>query len=94
MALVDTSGNPFEFNGYTYVALAPVIRRMGGSVNWDNTTKTAQVALDGRTATVQMANDAVTIDGRQVRTVAPPLVTEDTMIVPTAFFGDVFNRPL
>jgi len=94
MADIDTSGNPFEFNGYTYVALAPVTRSMGGQVDWDNVQKIARVTIDGHTATVQMANDTVTVDGRHARLIAPPLVTDDTLIVPTAFFGDVFNRPL
>jgi hypothetical protein len=94
MADIQTNGTPFDFKGRTYVALAPVVRRMGGSVDWDNETKKASVTLDGRHVTLQMANETAQLDGRDVLLTAPPLVIEDTLIVPSAFFGDVLNRPL
>jgi hypothetical protein len=91
---IDTSGNPFEFKGSSYVALAPVIRQMGGEVQWDNMAKTAFVTLGGQNLSVQMANEEVTLDGRQMRLTNPPLVVDDTLIVPRTFFADVLNRPL
>jgi hypothetical protein len=95
MALeIDKSGNPFEFKGKPYVALAPVVRQMGGQVEWDNMAKTAFVTLDGRNVTVGMANEQVDVDGQSVALTAPPLVVDDTLIVPQSFFGDVLNRPL
>lgn len=91
---IDTQGNPFDFKGTTYVAVAPVVRQMGGTIDWDNLAKTATIALDGRTVTVQMANEQVTVDGRSLPLTSPPLVVDDTLIVPRTFFGDVLNRPL
>lgn len=94
MPTIDTTGQPFDFKGRTYVALAPVVRRMGGAVDWNNETKKATVILDGHTANVQMANDNIEIDGRTLTLNGTPLVVDDTLIVPEVFFGDVFNRPL
>jgi hypothetical protein len=94
MAEIDQSGEPFEFKGHTYVALAPVVRGWGGEVAWDNVTKRATILLDGRTVRVQMANEEVeTEDGTQTLD-APPLVVDETLIVPRTFFGDILNRPL
>lgn len=94
MPEIDSTGQPFDFKGRTYVALAPVVRQLGGDVDWNNETKKATVTLDGKVATVQMANEIVEIDGSTHPLNAPPLVVDDTLIVPEVFFGDVFNRPI
>ncbi|MGV3616872.1 MAG: copper amine oxidase N-terminal domain-containing protein [Fimbriimonas sp.] len=91
---IDTSGQPFDFKGRTYVALAPVVRRLGGTVDWNNDTKQATVGLDGHLVTVQMANETVQFNGQPVNLDAPPLVVDDTLIVPRVFFGDVLNRSI
>jgi hypothetical protein len=91
---VDPSGAPFDFKGTTYAALAPNVRNMGGTVQWDNQAKTATVVLDGRTATVRMADENVILDGNNVPLLAPPLVVDDALYVPRTFFGDVLNRTL
>ncbi len=91
MANIDSSGQPFDFKGESYVALAPAIRNMGGDIQWDNTTKTAQATLGQRTLSIQMANDSVTVDGQQVQLSAPPLVVDDTLIVPADFFAQALG---
>jgi hypothetical protein len=94
MPTIDTTGKPFDFKGRSYVALAPIVRQLGGDVEWNNETKKATVTLDGHTANVQMANENIEIDGRTQTINGTPLVVDDTLIVPQVFFGDVFNRPV
>jgi|GEM_PF-2976507 len=91
---IDTSGRPFNFKGMSYVALAPAVRQMGGTVDWDNANKQAHISLDGRVVVVQMANESVTIDGQVRQLTSPPLVIDGNLIVPQSFFGDALNRPL
>ncbi|RYG34669.1 copper amine oxidase N-terminal domain-containing protein [bacterium] len=90
----DPSGNAFDFHGSSYVALTPNLRKLGGEVEWDNATKSATVTLNGKTATVRMAEESVTVDGVQQPLSGPSLVKDDVLYVPASFFRDVFGQSI
>ncbi len=89
---IDPTGKPFDFKGRSYVALAPALRQMGGRVEWNNSTKQATAELDGHQIAIQMANESVQVNGQTIQLTAPPLVVDDTLIVPRSFFEDALGR--
>lgn len=77
--------------GRTYVPLEEITRQLGGATTWDNETKTAAATIGQWTATVQMADENVTVNGTPVRLNAPPFVEEGVMWVPAQFFHQAFG---
>lgn len=87
----DIGEEPFEQDGKHYVPLDPIVRQLGGTINWNNETKVAQATIGQWTATVQMANSTVDVNGQQVTLSAPPFVENDTMYVPWDFFHAAYG---
>lgn len=87
----NISEEPTQMDGQTYVPLAEVVQALGGSVNWDNQSKTAQATIGQWTANVQMANPAVNVNGTQVNLSAAPVVENDTLYVPWDFFKAAYG---
>jgi hypothetical protein len=88
---VSLGEEPTEHEGRHYVPLEPVLQSLGGTVSWDNETKTATATAGKWTASVQMANPVVDVSGTQVTLADPPYVENDTLYVPWYFFRDAFG---
>ncbi len=82
----NISPEPVQQDGATYVPLSPIVQALGGTVTWDNTTKTAAATVSKWTANVQMENRAVNVSGTPVALSAPPYVDNEEMFVPWDFF--------
>jgi hypothetical protein len=78
-------------NGTLYVPVKDIAGVLGGSVDWDNDTKTATVNIDPWSATVDVGEQQAQVNGTPVRFSAP-LVNEDgTLWVPAEFFHAAFG---
>lgn len=77
--------------GRTYVPLDEITRQLGGSTTWNNDTKTATATIGQWTATIQMADENVDVNGTAVRLNAPPFVEDGVMWVPAQFFHQAFG---
>ena len=78
-----------------YVSLRDVLEQVGGSVTFDNSTKTATAMIAPWTATVIEGNTSVDCtSGSQsvpVTLTAPPFIGNDEMMVPFDFLQDRFR---
>jgi hypothetical protein len=88
---VNLAEEPVFRDGATYVPLNAVASALGGSVGWDNDTKTASATIGNWTANVQMMNNTVDVNGTAVSLSAPPIVENDTMYVPWELFRDAYG---
>jgi hypothetical protein len=84
--IVNIPEEPTEKDGRHYVPLAAVVQALGGSVAWDNTTKTAAATIGQWTAHVQEGSDDVMVNTTPVTLDAPPYIENDKMFVPWDFF--------
>src|SRR5688500_4792105 len=84
---VQLGAEPFlHTNNKHYVPLRDVVEQLGGTVTFDNNTKTAKATIGQWVATVQMAEENVDVSGTPVRLSAPPFVEDGQMYVPFDFF--------
>ena len=82
---------PFLHDNKHYVALRDVVNALGGTVTFDNDTKTATATIGQWVATVQMANRNVDVSGTPVTLSADPYVDGGQMYVPFDFFRDAYG---
>ena len=82
---------PQIWEGRHYVPLAPLVEQLGGMVEWDNNTKTADATIGQWTAHVQEGNPDVDVNGTHVKLAAPPRLENNTMWVPWDFFRDAYG---
>lgn len=94
---VSLSTEPFlHGNNKHYVPLRDVVESLGGTVAFDNMSKTASATIGQWTANLQMGDANVNVAGADgsntpVSLTAPPFVQEDQMFVPFDFFRDAFG---
>ncbi len=88
---VQLGTEPFLHNNKHYVALRDVVSALGGTVAFDNDTKTATATIGQWVATVQMANRNVDVSGTPVTLSADPYVEDGQMYVPFDFFRDAYG---
>ncbi len=86
---------PVLENDKHYVSLRDVLEAVGGSVTFDNSTKTSTATIAPWTATVTEGDTSVNCsDGSQnvpVTLTAPPYIDSDEMLVPYDFFKTAFG---
>jgi len=88
---VSLGQEPAVRNGRNYAPLEQVVQSLGGTVTWDDASKTARATIGQWTASVQMANPVVDVSGQQVTLADPPYIEEGTMYVPWYFFRDAYG---
>jgi len=88
---VQLSQDPVEKDGRHFVPLKEIVENLGGSVEWDNNTKTARSTIGKWTATFVNGESDVDVNGQNVLLSAPPYVEADRMYVPWDFFHDVYG---
>lgn len=89
---VNLGAEPFlHTNNKHYVPLRDVVGALGGTVGFDNDTKTATATIGQWVATIQMANESVDVSGTPVTLSAPPFVEDGQMFVPFDFFRDAYG---
>ena len=89
---VQSGSEPFlHGNNKHYVPLRDMVDALGGTVAFDNESKSATASIGQWTATIQMGNENVTVSGTPVMLSAPPFVEDGQMFVPFDFFHDAFG---
>lgn len=92
---VTLDTEPFLHNDKHYVSLREVLEQLGGTADFDNSTKVATATIGPWVARVEMANQDVNVTGNgrdvNVHLTAPPYVDNDQMYVPFDFFRDVYG---
>jgi hypothetical protein len=93
---VTLATEPFVQNDKHYVSLREILEQVGGSVEFDNSTKVATATIAPWTETITMDDPAVPMASTAnqqitVTLTAPPFVDNDEMYVPYDFFRDAFG---
>ncbi len=82
---------PHEQQGTLYVPFAAVTEALGGSVTWDNDTKTATGTIGQWAATFTEASTTADVSGTQVSFSAPSYVNAGTLYVPPDFYHAAYG---
>lgn len=82
---------PEDRDGVVYVPFAKVTRALGGTVAWDNQTKTATGTIGQWVATFTEASETADVSGTQVTFSAPAFVDGDELYVPADFFQSAYG---
>jgi hypothetical protein len=77
--------------GQTYVPLDELVRRLGGTTDWDNDQKAATATIGQWTATVRMGDSNVDVSGTAVTLPAPPFDENGVLWVPAEFFQAAYG---
>jgi hypothetical protein len=91
---VTLSEEPHLKDGVLYVPLKEVVTALGGTVTWDNETKTAAATIGQWTATFQMAENTADVNGTAVTYSAPSYVNDGELYVPADFFQQAYGYKL
>ncbi len=90
-AEADIDEEPEDRDGIVYVPFAKVTRALGGTVAWDNETKTAHGTIGHWTAVFTAASDAADVNGTHVTFSAPAFVDGEELYVPADFFQAAYG---
>ena len=62
---LNSAFSPFATNNRTLVPIREITESMGANVAWNNTTKSAQVSLNGKKVLLKVGSQAVYINGKK-----------------------------
>ena len=82
---------PHDQNGMTYVPFKQVVDALGGTITWDNETKTASATIGQWTANFMLAADTADVNGTTVQFPAPSYVDGGELYVPAEFFHNAYG---
>lgn len=82
---------PHDQNGTVYVPFKQVTDALGGSVTWDNDSKTATGTVGQWTATFMLAADTADVNGTTVNFPAPSYVDNGELYVPAEFYNVAYG---
>ena len=85
------ASEPVLRNDKNYVPLRDTVETLGGSVTFDNATKTAVATIATYAATVTEGNRDVDVSGQAVTLTAEPIIESGEMFVPFDFFRDAYG---
>ena len=82
---------PHEQQGAIYVPYKQVVEGLGGTVTWDNSTKTAVGTLGQWAANFTLASDTADVNGTIVSFSSPSYVNNGELYVPADFFHAAYG---
>lgn len=82
---------PVVKNGRNFVPLEAVVQNLGGSVTWDDASKTASATIGQWVAKVHNGDTNVDVSGTKVTLADAPYIEDGTMYVPWYFFRDAYG---
>lgn len=83
---IDAQGTvPLIKNGRTLVPIRAIVEAMGGSVEWDNATKSVKILCNGHTVKVTIDNYMANCDGQFKVLDVPPEIIGGRTMVPVRF---------
>jgi hypothetical protein len=78
-----------EKDGVQYVPLASIVQQLGGTIDWDNTTKKASLTVRGRSAEVDINDRIVRVDGQERVLNSTPFVDDGRLYVTPDFLDQL-----
>ncbi len=84
--IINLNGKYLDFDGTirdsrTLVPMREIVEGLGGRVDWSADTMTATAYIDGKTISMSIGNNVITVDGKeQVIDVPAQLINEKTML--------------
>lgn len=85
------TAEPFLQDGKHYVPLRDIVETLGGTIAYDNTSKTATATIASYAATVIAGNRQVDVSGTPVTLSADPFIQDGEFYVPFDFFRDAYG---
>ncbi len=82
---------PHEQQGVVYVPYKQVVDALGGTVTWDNSTKTAVGTIGQWAATFTLSSDTADVSGTTVQFSSPSYVADGELYVPADFFHTAYG---
>ncbi len=82
---------PNEQQGVVYVPYKQVVEGLGGTVTWDNTSKTAVGTIGKWAATFTLGSDTADVSGTTVQFPSPSFVDSGELYVPAEFFHAAYG---
>jgi hypothetical protein len=73
---------PFIKDGRTLLPIRALIEALGGSIQWNASTKTATVTLGGRTVALTIGSKTALIDGKPVALDVAPMIVKGRTFLP------------
>lgn len=85
---------PLIKNGRTLVPVRVIAEGLGATVGWNQDTRTATITQEGSKLVLQVDNPNATLNGKQVKLDAPPLMYHQRMLLPLRFVGEAFGTSI
>jgi len=82
---------PFISNGRTMVPVRFISETFGAKVVWDSTTQGITITINDTSISMQVGNPVVTVNGKEVKLDAPPVIRNGRTFVPLRFIMEVFG---
>lgn len=86
--LVEFDVQPRVDNGVPMTPFRHLVEKAGGSVSWENETKSVTANADGRSIMLQIGTKIATIDNAKVEMELAPYLDRNRTIVPLSFMRD------
>jgi hypothetical protein len=75
----------------TLVPLKPVLKKLGGTIEWDEENKIVKILGEGTYCEIKPNKQDVSINNELVELEYPPTIIADILFVPVSFFGQAFD---
>lgn len=91
---VQLKVSPVLENGFMLLPLRVTFEQLGGTVDWDNTTQTAKISIQGKLLELQVDSDTAKVNGNAVKLAAPVKKINGNVMVPSSFVSDSLEFPI
>ncbi|WP_028558674.1 TraB/GumN family protein [Paenibacillus pinihumi] len=83
-----STSEPIVEKGVTLVPMRPLLEKLDVKLNWNEATRTASVAKEGLTLSLQIGNTNATANGKTVKLAAAPKQISNVTYVPLRFVAE------
>lgn len=89
---IDESGtSPLIINGRTLVPIRSVIEAFGGTVGWNQDTRSVLLEMNGDSVTLTIDSHTAYVNGREYTIDTPPEIINERTMQPIRFIAESFN---
>jgi len=91
MNVGGTSIKPIVHNNEFYVPIRTISELLGGTVEWDNKSRGAQIKLGAKTIIVQLGSDVYSINDKLVFNSNVPKLLNGQTVVPVSIVNEILG---
>lgn len=88
---IQTDSPPVIQNGCTLVPMRNIFEVLGATVNWDNTTRTANSSKNNTTVCLTIDSTTALVNGEKKTLAAPACIINGRTMVPVRFISEAFD---